>query len=246
MKRVKIGISANTIIMGEANSAGMPRSYVNEDYVISVEQAGAVPVILPVVKEHEILEEQLEGLDGLILSGGTDIDPAFYGEQPTPQCGYIKPEVDAYSISLAKAAVEKKIPVLGICKGNQVINVAFGGSLYQDIPSSFQSPYQHSQLAERRYPTHYITTRKDSFLYEVLGERPRVNSFHHQSVKDVAEGFFISAKADDGVVEGIQKSEGSFVCGVQFHPEMMASHQNPDMMRLFEAFVRKCEENACR
>lgn len=244
MKRVKIGISANTIVMGEANTINMPRSYVNEDYVISVEQAGGVPVILPVVKDIEVLKEQLEGLDGLILSGGSDIDPAFYGEEPLPQCGYINPAVDAYSIALVKEAVRKEIPVLGICKGNQVINVAFGGSLYQDIPTSCTNVFQHVQLAPRNSPTHFINTENHSFLNELFGKRIRVNSFHHQSVKKVADGFFIGAKSDDGIVESIEKKDGSFVVGVQFHPEMMASHQDPNMMKLFEAFVGKCKENA--
>lgn len=244
MKRMKIGISANTIVMGEANTINMPRSYVNEDYIISVEQAGGVPVILPVVKNAETLESQLDGLDGLILSGGSDIDPAFYEEEPIFQCGYINHEVDAYSILLAQKAVERKIPLLGICKGNQVINVAFGGSLYQDIATQCETSTEHTQKAPRNNPTHYISINQNSFLYKVFGERIRVNSFHHQSVKNVAKGFMISAMGVDGIIEGIESIDGSFVLGVQFHPEMMASHKDPNMMKLFEAFIRKCEENA--
>lgn len=240
MKKPRIGIAANILIMETGMFPGIYRAYVNNDYVESLQKAGAIPVMLPVISNLDDVADQLEGLDGVLLSGGYDVDPALYGESILPQCGYVMREVDDFYLAVVKAAVEKKLPLFGICKGVQIINIAFGGTLYQDQPSQIGSCLKHTQAAPRYQGTHEIALEKGSFLAGALGETMRVNSFHHQSVKDVAKGFKVTAKAPDGIVEGIEREEGSFVCAVQFHPEMMAKFDNPDMIRLFKAFADKC------
>lgn len=156
------------------------------------------------------------------------------------QQGFTMSEVDRFFLAVIQAGDELSIPIFGICKGMQAINVAFGGTLCQDIGSQMKHCLQHMQKAPRYDPTHKISVEKASFLESVLGNEAMVNSFHHQSIKAVAPGFYTTASADDGVIEGIERTEGSFICGVQWHPEMMAKHENKVMIQLFQAFADKC------
>ena len=236
MKKARIGVSASTMLAdGE-----LERSYVNQDYIISLAKAGAVPVILPVTEDLSLVAEQLEFLDGVVISGGADIDPWFYHEEVKPTCGYTNHVLDAFSLATIRAAYEAELPVFGICRGCQAINVAFGGTLYQDIPTERPGCYAHLQKAERWEPIHDISIDEDSFLYSILGNKARVNSFHHQAVAKIADGFSVTARARDGIVECIEKEAGGFVCGVQFHPEMMAANGNAAMLEIFQKFVRIC------
>jgi putative glutamine amidotransferase len=244
MKKPLIGIAANRLINTGGMFPGMERAYVNNNYVTSILKAGGVPVMLPVIEDREDIMAQTEGLDGVLLTGGYDVDPALYGEEIRNECGEIMPVTDRFNIAVVKAAAERKIPVFGICKGIQIINVAFGGTLYQDQTVQVQGSLRHVQNAPRYEGTHEITTQEGSFLRSILGEKIRVNSFHHQSVKDVAEGFAVTARANDGIVEGIERKEGSFITGVQFHPEMMAEYDNETMIALFHGFMEKCAKEA--
>lgn len=219
---------------------GIYRAYVNNNYVESVEKAGGIPVLLPVLKEQEHALEQLQIIDGLILSGGYDVSPDLYGDEPTPLQGFTMREVDTQYLSLLKAADKEKKPVLGICKGTQVMNVAFGGTLYQDLGMQVAGSYQHVQKAPRGDAAHFIETVEGSFIHGIIGRRGRVNSFHHQAIKRTADGFYVTAMADDGVVECIERMDGSFMCGVQWHPEMMAEFSNEMMLNIFRKFVSEC------
>mgnify|MGYP002510143229 CR=1 FL=1 len=240
MKKLKIGIAANILIMDSGMMPGIYRAYVNNDYVESLEKAGCIPVMLPVLSDIEDVKAQVEGLDGIVLSGGWDIDPFLYGEQPLVQQGFTMREVDRFYLAVIQAGDTLSIPIFGICKGMQAINIAFGGTLYQDIGSQMKTCFQHVQQAPRYDATHKISIEKGSFLESVLGKEAMVNSFHHQSIKTVASGFRITARAGDGVVESIERDSGSFICGVQWHPEMMAKHDNKIMLQLFQAFAGKC------
>lgn len=239
MKKARIGISAGTMVV----DGNLERSYVNQEYIISLQKAGAVPVILPVVEDLSLVEEQLEFLDGVVISGGADIDPWFYHEEVKTTCGLTNHVLDAFTLATIRAAYEAELPLFGICRGCQAINVAFGGTLYQDINTDRPGSYAHVQKAERWEPIHDISVDEDSFLYSVLGNRCRVNSFHHQAVARVAEGFSVTARARDGIVECLEKEAGGFVCGVQFHPEMMAAHDNATMLEVFKKFVRICSND---
>lgn len=241
---MRIGCSGNILINNENEIfAGAWRAYVNQDYVDALVQSHAVPVILPPVKDKELISEQLDGLDGLVLTGGYDIDPSLYGEPLREKCGFVLPFVDHFYMNLIHEAVKKKIPILAICKGIQAVNTAFGGTLYQDLAAEREGSYKHTQSLPRYEGCHTIHIESDSFMHEVYGNSAYVNSFHHQAVKDVGNGLKVTARAEDGVVEALESTGDSFIAAVQFHPEMMAAFGRETGRKLFDAFVRKCEES---
>jgi putative glutamine amidotransferase len=227
-----IGISST---MGDGASTSAPLTYVN-----SVIRAGGVPVIIPVTDDKELLSVILGKVDGLIMTGGEDIDPLkWFGEEPRPALGEIAPKRDAFDIALIRLAVEKGLPVLGICRGEQLMNVAFGGTLYQDIPSQLPGySVKHNQKAPGSYGTHSIWIEKGSVLNIVTGlDSVAVNSFHHQAVKDIAPGFRVTAWSKDGVVEAIEKEGAPKVFGVQFHPEVFTSAGCDTFLGIFRHLI---------
>lgn len=213
------------------------RYYLNRDYVQAVQSGGGTPVILPHDDGVDV-NTMLNAVDGLVLSGGEDIDPGLFGEEPWPENGTIDPCRDVFEISLAKRAIELKMPLLGICRGIQLMNVAAGGTVCQDIGRAIDRPYKHNQQAPRWHVTHDINIKKKSTLFSIVGtETLRVNSFHHQMVGQLAPGFIISASSGDGVIEGIEMPGDDFFCiGVQFHPENLC-HRHPVFRNLFEALI---------
>ncbi len=189
-------------------------------YVKSVREAGGVPFVIPVTTDMAQIDDILDNIDGLVMSGGEDFDPQLYGEQPVRQLGDVVPDRDKFDISLIKRAVERGIPLLGICRGEQGLNIALGGTLYQDIPSQVPTNLKHSQKAPRGYGSHAIRIEKNSLVYKLLGtDSISVNSYHHQAVKDLAPGLRVSAVAPDGVIESVEKPGDTRVIGTQFHPE---------------------------
>lgn len=231
-----IGISANILISETGSFPGMERAYVNCDYVNSVVAGGGTPVILPVIEDDELIENQIRNVDGILLSGGYDINPLIFGEEPTEKQGFTYPEVDEHDIKLARIAYKMNKPILGICKGLQVLNVAFGGNLYQDLSQIEDCFIKHSQDSKRDMAGHTVETLKNSRLNSILGDSIKTNSFHHQAVKNVAPSFVASAWSKDGVIEGIELQEELFVVGVQWHPEGMIN-KYPVMLKLFQAFI---------
>ncbi|QQE72972.1 gamma-glutamyl-gamma-aminobutyrate hydrolase family protein [Brevibacillus composti] len=210
--------------------------YVHHDYHRSVAAAGGLPIVLPYLSP-EIALETAGLVDGIILSGGEDVDPLYYGEEPHLHLGYTNPERDDVEIALANYAVERQIPLLAICRGVQILNVARGGTLIQDIPSQVKDPLQHAQKAERSRDTHWVTIESGSWLAEIFGtEQIRVNSLHHQALKDVGDDLKVVARASDGIIEAVEYTGSSFAVGVQWHPESQAA-SDPLMRRLFAAFV---------
>lgn len=219
----------------------------NRDYVDSVTQAGGVALLLPCALDGDGITELLGRLDGLIVAGGGDLDPSFYHEEPHEGLGAVDPFRDALDAAIIPAALERgDLPVLGICRGIQVLNVFCGGTLYQDLSMRENTTLQHRQHAPRDHASHEATIQPGTILAGTLeASAVRVNSFHHQAVRDVAPDFVVSARAPDGVIEGIELPDRRFCVAVQWHPEhMTVRHEHA--RQLFRALVAAAQENAPR
>lgn len=229
-----IGISAN---YREGDSC------IENSYALSILEAGGVPVLIPVCTDIEILRETVKRLDGLLLTGGGDINPLFAKEDPIPQLQEYNIIRDQYDFTLVKLATDRCIPIFGICRGHQVINLAFGGNNYQDIYSQRQTPtLKHSQSVSREYGSHTVLIEKESQLFNIMGtDSIVVNSFHHQAIKDVAPGFHVSATSPDGIIEAMEGMPAYPIFSVQWHPEKMAVRPDQQMQRLFHYFVNEAK-----
>ncbi len=217
------------------------RYYVNASYVQRALHARGTPVLLPYMDKSRI--QQLVGMvQGLIIPGGIDIDPLHFHQQPHPLCGAIDPLWDELDIRLITEGLRRDIPILAICRGCQILNVAAGGDLIQDIGSHLNKPLKHMQAAQKWYATHSIEISEESLLYEILGRKSIfVNSFHHQAVGTIASEFRVSAKAPDNIIEAIESTKHRFVVGVQWHPELMGEAY-PIFNQLFTRFVASSRE----
>ena len=237
MKKPIIGIVSNVLIMEGGMFPGITRDYVNHDYVQAITMAGGIPVLLPVIGDAEDIKRQIEKVDGILLSGGYDINPLQYGEEPSQEIDATFPHIDDHHIMSARIAAELGKPMLGICRGLQVINVAFGGTIYQDLSHFSTDCLRHVQKGHRHVPTHTVELVQDTMLATIFGQETVItNSFHHQSAKGIAPGFTVNARTKDGVVEGIEKMDQSFILAVQWHPEMMAD-QSPEMLPVFQKLI---------
>ncbi len=209
-------------------------------YYMSVVEAGGTPVVIPSYDNEQALVSLLERLDGIVLSGGADIDPDFLGEEPL-DCVSINPRRDMQELTLVRLAVDRQIPLLGICRGIQVLSAALGGKLYQDICTQHDRPcIEHSQTIARGLPSHSVSIEKDSLLYTILKtDRLAVNSFHHQAVKEVPAGFRVTATAPDGIIEAMESTAFRDIIGVQWHPECFILENDRTMMPIFRWLIEK-------
>lgn len=227
-------------LIGITCSEDGSRFILNKKYAAAVVESGGTPVLLPALPGLEA--DLINSLDGVLLSGGGDVNPFFCGEEPLPGTGSIYPERDAFEIGLARLALVNGLPVLGICRGLQVLNIAAGGGICQDITLVTSAPLKHTQQAPRWYPTHGLEIYPGSLLSSLLGgSATRVNSFHHQAVNRVADGFIVSAHSSDGVIEGIESVGSSYAVGVQFHPEEMWERDRK-FLNIFKSLVEAAEE----
>lgn len=215
----------------------------NQTYIQALEEAGGVPVLVPLYSQAETLATLRGRFDGLLLTGGGDVDPARYGEAAIPETQEPSQPRDEVEIAIAQSALAERIPVLGICRGIQLLNVACGGTLYQDIHTQVPGARNHNLTNRvRGSKAHPVSIEAGSLLARATGvTQHEVNSFHHQSVKGPGKGVRIIARAPDGVVEAIEVTAYPFGLGVQFHPERMYT-TDPVMRRLFEAFVAACRD----
>jgi putative glutamine amidotransferase len=233
-KKPIIGITAAYVKHNEY----MEGVFVHHDYHNSVAANGGIPIILPFINPERTLEI-LPICDGIILSGGEDVDPKFYGQDPHRNLGSTIPERDLVEIAIVKYALENNIPLFAICRGIQILNVALGGTLIQDIQSQLKEPLQHSQKVNRSQDTHWVSISKDSKLSQVLGaDRIRVNSLHHQAIDRIANDLRVVAQSSDGIIEAVEYIHSTpLMFAVQWHPESMDS-TNKVMNNLFAEFIK--------
>jgi putative glutamine amidotransferase len=236
MSKPLIGIGSDVLIsQGERD-----RAFVFTTYVEALRRAGAMPVLIPPQPENAV--PLLDGLDGLVLAGGEDCDPAAYGQERHPTCAPMDHRRQSNDLTLAKTARERGIPTLGICLGMQMMNVAAGGTLIQDIESAIDTRIGHASEPSDR-ARHEVTVEPSTLTGRIIGERElTVNSSHHQAVGDIAPGLVPTAHAPDGVVEGIEDPKHPFYVGVQWHPEDMAGETCAE--KLFAALVEAAKSRA--
>jgi putative glutamine amidotransferase len=204
-------------------------------YMRAVELAGGLPVVLPPLAPERV-GPLVEQLSGICLSGGPDLTPAGYGAAPHPELGPTEPALDAFELAVAHQADRLNLPILGICRGLQALNVARGGSLHQHLPAVTDNSVDHRQTDPGHVETHAVRIARDSRLGRILGtEATRVNSFHHQAIERLGEGLHAVAWAPDGVIEGVEGDDERFVLGVQWHAEGLI--ERPDHLALFETLV---------
>ncbi len=223
----------------QSSRSGSPVFGQNRTYVEAVATAGGAPVLIPLNLGKGTLRAIYERLDGLLLAGGADLDPKHYGEAIHEKCGEIDEARDTVELILARWALAGGLPVLGICRGIQVLNVAAGGTLYQDIASQAPGSLKHDYWPDypRNLLTHQVTVDDDSRLAAILGGiQVAVSSLHHQAIKKLAPNFTAVARSPDGVIEAIEGRDHPFALGVQWHPEELVKDA-PPMRRLFEDFV---------
>lgn len=210
-------------------------------YFKSIYEAGGIPIVIPPSDDLTILPNLLDSLDGILLSGGADINPLFLGEDPVRELHNINPYRDRQELMIVKMAADRQIPILGICRGIQVMTAALGGTLYQDIYSQAEGKLiKHSQDLDRAYASHIVNIEEDSTLAGIMGKTVLpVNSFHHQAVKEPAPGFKVCARSNDGIIEAIESTEYKSMLGVQWHPECFILNGDTSMMPIFEWLINE-------
>lgn len=212
-------------------------------YGKTILQAGGIPVLIPLIPDKDI-DELCEQIDALFVTGGEDIDPSYYNQDPHVHLGIITPRLDKMEFALVQKMLELDKPYIGVCRGLHMLNVATGGSLYQSIHSQREEPVmQHLQKAERTHRSHPVKVDTESRMFKMLGESEfKVNSFHHQACNEVGESLKVVARAKDGIIEGVESEEHSFVFGFQWHPEEFALAGDEPSKRIFEAYISAAKE----
>ena len=234
------GVTALKRILLTGNSDSQGQVYINQDYLFSVMRAGGMPLLLPLLTTQEEWDEALSFADGVIITGGADVDPESYGAEKQLYCGTTDLKRDQMEIGLCHTAIRMDKPLLCICRGEQILNCALGGTLYQDISMEFSNQMFHPQYARKSDQVHEVVTEAGSRLAEITGkERFLVNSRHHQAVWKLGEGLKVSAYAPDGLIEGIELPDKRFAIGVQWHPESLSSYA-PEAAAIFSAFIKAC------
>lgn len=217
------------------------RSGINDAYIRAVERANGIPIILP-VSNSDYVSSIVKKVDGFIFSGGCDISPFHYNEEPLSEIKEMNPERDVFELALLKEVLQQGKPILGICRGAQILNIALGGTLYQDTSYNKSFNLQHLQQSEPALPIHGIETKKGSFIHSIIGDKSYVNSIHHQILRDIGEGLEVTAWSSDSAVEAIEKKNEDFVIGLQWHPEIM-SRNNEQMQNIFNELIKHSSKN---
>jgi putative glutamine amidotransferase len=235
------------VTSGETNNLKFPLSpHVQGQqftYIESVVRAGGTPIILPIVKNDEVLRQLYEQCDAVLLAGGNDVDPALYGAKLGPNATDIRRHRDDQEVQLLKWALEDDKPILAICRGMQVMNVALGGNLYQDIPTDLPDAEEHelhsNHNADREHHiAHQLKIAPESLLARILGATTiPTNAYHHQALRELGDGLVATAWAEDGVIEAVELKDKHFAVGVQSHPEALEAKIEPSWRKLFKDFI---------
>lgn len=239
-----IGITCSRQVGGAwgAYDTGHFMDYAFDEYSRAVLHCGGAPVLLPVAQNRRSIAAILERLDGILLSGGPDIHPRFYGEEPLPHLGSLDEELDGMELDVTRAVLERDMPLFAVCRGIQILNVALGGTLIQDISTQVEGAINHVQSAPKCVTTHQVRLEAGSMLSTLLNRRSlQVNGRHHQAIKDAAPGLSVVGRAGDRVIEAVEYPERRFVLGVQWHPEG-TWRTDTHSKKLFRALVKAAEE----
>jgi len=216
---------------------GEKKSSLLSTYAEAINNSGGLALILPYTDSEEALSGYVSLCDGFLFTGGVDVDPVIYGEERLAECGEIQRYRDEYELRLLPLVLEARKPSMFICRGAQVLNVALGGTLYQDIPSQYETDIPHRQREPRSEPSHEVEIMKGTPLYELVGRcRMTANSFHHQAIKKVGEGLSVMARADDGIIEALYGCGDTYIRAYQWHPERLATISNDNNI-LFVDFI---------
>lgn len=217
------------------------RQFVPQTYIHAIEASGGIPVILPCTQQEAVYTSYEKICDGFLFCGGDDVTPLLFGEEPMTNHGKTDARTDIFHINFMKHALNSHLPILAICRGIQILNIACNGTIFQDLSLRKTYSLNHIQLSERREDSsHKISISSNSMLSNILGTSAHVNSFHHQSIHIVGTNLKITAIASDGVVEAVESTAHPFVIGVQWHPECMYNTCEP-MRELFYTFIKKSE-----
>lgn len=219
--------------------------YSNIENAAAIKLAGGLPFLLPYIKDEEDLLQVVDKIDGLYLAGGNDVDPHYFSEDPHEKLKEVNPTRDAFELSLLTHMLTLDKPILGVCKGMQMINVALGGDLYQDIRTQAKKEVmQHIQKASINYPSHTIYIEQDTMLADMTKKTHiKVNSHHHQAVRNLGKNLLISAQTNDGIIEAIESTSHRFVLGVQWHPECMVQVDDGSSKTIYETFINNCKKH---
>lgn len=223
-----------------SHNIGDRQLFIRENYMQSVLRAGGLPVLLPQVADRETAQALLDTLDGLLVAGGGDVDPARYGEEAIPACGEPDAQRDAFELTIIPLALKRQMPIFGICRGIQVLCVAMGGTLYQDIEEQCRiERAKHEQPAPYNVPIHTVHFEPNGFFAGLVGANSMpANSMHHQAIKDPGDQLVIEGRTEDGIIEAVRGAQSDDVFAVQFHPEYL-SEESAYAARLFGCLVEK-------
>lgn len=232
----KIGIAGNHNLHANPKFGTNYVNYIQKNYITGITDAGALPIILP-ISQPALVVDYVSVIDALVLAGGQDVSPDYYGEEPLPELGEIDRQRDIFELALVKEMIRVGKPIFGICRGAQVINVALGGTLYQDLASQYSGlSVKHNQYPTKwATPTHELKWQRPNWLSNVISPKSLVNTFHHQAIKALGHGLVLDAVSSDGVIEAFSDEQRQ-IYGVQWHPEMLLM-ADPEAQKIFDTFI---------